>query len=339
MSHNWEFALGHVADGWVMFIGDDDGLYPGALELLNELVQSHDVAAFSSNCGGFEWPGHFDQHLSGYLSIPVATSVRQRRARPQLQRVFDGNLPYTRLPWLYNGGGASIDLINRLRDENGRFFCSMIPDVYSAVALSSAVEQYLAIETPVAVNGASRHSTGMSGMRSPWDKEGSPIATFRSEDNIPFHESLVFSKSLQIMLYECYLQSWHIHHGDLGISLRDQLQVAVKVAPRSRLQEVREQCCSIATKNGLQFTATGGARIAHLWRWFSLLKAVFFRTNMVPEQLRVANVYDAAMASAYIHRFISTRSPVMKYVFLTASFLKRALAKLHTALFRSRNQA
>lgn len=30
MSHNWEFAL-YVHEGWVTFMGDDDGLLPGAI--------------------------------------------------------------------------------------------------------------------------------------------------------------------------------------------------------------------------------------------------------------------------------------------------------------------
>jgi glycosyltransferase involved in cell wall biosynthesis len=37
MSHNWEFALSHVRDGWVTFIGDDDGLPPGAIASVSDL--------------------------------------------------------------------------------------------------------------------------------------------------------------------------------------------------------------------------------------------------------------------------------------------------------------
>jgi hypothetical protein len=334
MSHNWEFALGHVTDGWVMILGDDDGLCAGALELLNELIQSRDAELFCSNRCEFGWPGHHDDRLPGWLSVPLTTSVKMKQSRPQLQRCLSGAVPYNKLPWLYHGGGASIDLINRLRDENGRFFCSMTPDVYSAVALSSATQKYLAIETPIAVSGASRHSTGISGMRSPWDKEGSPIAAFRSEDNIPFHESLVFGKSLQIMLYECYLQSWHIHHGDLGISLRDQLQVAVKVAPRSRLQEVREQCCEIAAQNGLQFTVKGRTRASRLWRQLSRVRRAFCRIVIEPDRLGVTNVYDAATASAYAYRFMTTRSAGVKFVFLTINLVGRVLVRMRMVLLK-----
>ena len=39
MSHNWEFALSHVQDGWVTFIGDDDGLLPRAISRIAEIIQ------------------------------------------------------------------------------------------------------------------------------------------------------------------------------------------------------------------------------------------------------------------------------------------------------------
>ncbi|WP_348246142.1 glycosyltransferase family 2 protein, partial [Salmonella enterica] len=32
MTHNWEFALGHVTGDWVTIVGDDDGLLPGAID-------------------------------------------------------------------------------------------------------------------------------------------------------------------------------------------------------------------------------------------------------------------------------------------------------------------
>ena len=38
MSHNWEFALGFVPDGWVTIIGDDDALLPGALKRVSGIA-------------------------------------------------------------------------------------------------------------------------------------------------------------------------------------------------------------------------------------------------------------------------------------------------------------
>ena len=53
MSHNWEFALSNVDDsGWATIIGDDDGLLPGSIEKVAEIIQSAGVPAVrSSVCG------------------------------------------------------------------------------------------------------------------------------------------------------------------------------------------------------------------------------------------------------------------------------------------------
>ena len=39
MSHNYEFALAHVQEGWVAIIGDDDGLLPDCLEHVGEILE------------------------------------------------------------------------------------------------------------------------------------------------------------------------------------------------------------------------------------------------------------------------------------------------------------
>lgn len=57
MSHNWEFALSKVGDvGWVTIIGDDDGLLPGSLDKISEIIQSTDVLAVRTSVCSYRWP-------------------------------------------------------------------------------------------------------------------------------------------------------------------------------------------------------------------------------------------------------------------------------------------
>jgi len=327
MSHNWEYALNHVKDGWVMFLGDDDGLYPWALQTLNQLIQKYNVDAIWSNIGSFQWPGHFADSWGGRLSIPLTTSVILKQSRSEIERVFSRGLLNTGLPWLYLGGTASINLINRARDQHGRFFCSQIPDIYSAVALSFATEKYLAIKTPIAVNGTSKHSNGNAWLRSTGDKEEKPSLLFQSEQNIPFHESLIYGKSFQVILYECYLQSWHIHHGALGISLNDQLQLAIKVASSSQLKNIQKQCHMIAMKNGLSFTNKGMVWPYKLLRISSVIRSEFWSVMIDPTRLKVLNVYDAVIASAHIYQFM-TSGFYGRISCLLIGFIRRTILKI-----------
>jgi hypothetical protein len=329
MCHNWEFALEHVTDGWVTFLGDDDGLYPWALRVLNKVVQEHKVEAVSSEFASFEWPGHFKDRMNGRLSIPFQSSLKIKRSREELKRVFSGRLPYTILPSLYQGGAASLRLINSARDENGRFLRSLNPDIYSMVALSCATDRYLAVEMPIAVVGASKHSTGTAMLRSVGAEEEQPVVRFKAEENLPFHESLVLGKSLQICLYECYLQSWHIHGGSLGIELSDQLVVAAKTAPLGTLSEdTWKQCLMIAQKNGIKLHRQPVVWWSALGRLVRHLRTEFWRVAVDPGRLKVVNVYDATVASAYIYEFLRTNTPLSALFLLTTSFIRRTTLKI-----------
>ena len=49
MSHNWEFALDHVADGWVTVLGDDDAILPDALKRVSNIVADTGTQAVRAN--------------------------------------------------------------------------------------------------------------------------------------------------------------------------------------------------------------------------------------------------------------------------------------------------
>lgn len=333
MSHNWEFALNHVKEGWVMFLGDDDGLYPWALRTLNRLIQEYKVEALRSACGSFIWPGHFEEWPRGGLSMPLTDSVKLKRSKDELKLVFSGG-ESAGLPWLYLGGAASIQAINRARNADGRFFCSQTPDVYSAVALSCVTEKYLFVETPIAISGASKHSNGTMGLRAVVDKDGQLVLPQKDEGNIPFHESLIIGKSLQVVYYEAYLQAQHIHKGFLNLTLDSQLKIALRAAAPAQLRDIQAQCRAIAARNGLSVTGKGGGWRSRLQSWTDFARRVFLNINIDPEQLNIVNVYDATIASAYVYKFLKNGYLGGKLDLLLINF-KRVFLKVKAIVFRS----
>ena len=253
MSHNWEFALGHVTDGWVGFLGDDDGLLPGALARLDEALSRFPCDAVSAAYCTYAWP------QSGWtsdatLGVPLGNSFRYVQSRPALSAAMEGRTPYQALPWLYHGGFAQITTINRARAADGSFFRSQVPDLYSAIALACVTQRYLRLGFPLAINGASRHSTGSSYLAS--KDKGGPREQFLAEPNIPFHSRLIAAPSLQILLYESYLQSEFIHHDALHLSLNRQLALAYAGASIALRRDVLASCQAIATQNGTEFSPT-----------------------------------------------------------------------------------
>lgn len=297
MSKNWEFALSSVDDGWVTYLGDDDGLLPWALETLDELIREYNVEAVSSRFASFIWPGHFAEQ-TGHFAIPRPASPRIKDTASQLTKVFNGEVPYHTLPWLYHGGCASIELINRSRHADGHFFCSQIPDVYSAIAIAHMTTRFLRIEKPIAINGASKHSTGTSAMKGSFaTSKTSPFQRFQSEENIPFHESLVFGKSLQMLVYESYLQSWHLHGGELGISLKHQLGVAVAIEKTSRLDEVRRQCDDIAKKNAIEYQVYSPSMLTRAGKSVRAIRQLTKTVSRKPRQIGISDVFEATQSA------------------------------------------
>lgn len=63
MSENFEFGLNHVSKGFVLFLGDDDGLLPGAIRRVNTIVEKTGMRAVTSGIAQYVWPNHPDEHL------------------------------------------------------------------------------------------------------------------------------------------------------------------------------------------------------------------------------------------------------------------------------------
>lgn len=208
MAENWEFALSHVEDGWVTILGDDDGLLPNALRRVREIVAETGVEAVRSAVCRYVWPSLRDG-AHGHLTIPRGHGVSVRSSAHWLRAARDGRAHYTQLPMLYSGGFLSTAVLARVR-RNGKVYGSCIPDVYSAIAAASVTTSYAYVEEPLAINGASAHSTGTAVFK----KASGPSAVrFMSEGNLPFHPDVPllpggrYPHSFQALVLESYLQS------------------------------------------------------------------------------------------------------------------------------------
>lgn len=213
MSENWEYALSHVDSGWVVILGDDDALLPGALARVNNIVAETGVDAVRSRVCKYIWPG-FAGAVYGSLSVGLGRGYEERPSREMLQLVLDGSSGYEELPMLYNGGFVSFNLIKRAKEVSGNFYQSMIPDVYSAIVFSLLTKSYIYSREPLAINGASLHSGGTAIFERNSEKRSyDPAAKFWSEGNIPFHEDLPLLEngrpvnSVKVIVYESFLQA------------------------------------------------------------------------------------------------------------------------------------
>lgn len=204
MSHNWEFALSHVSNGYVSMVGDDDGLLPNCFNIVNDIIIKYNVEAVISTDVFYSWKDR-NEFLSNTLLVPTNINFGIKNCKEELIKVLAFEQTYYKLPSLYKGF-ISLNAIKRVKGKSKNFFHSLNPDLYSTIVLGSTMDKFYVSEIPFAINGASAHSGGSSYFDS---KEGDniPAQKFLSENNIPFDSSLVILPSIPVMLFECYLQA------------------------------------------------------------------------------------------------------------------------------------
>lgn len=253
MSDNWEFALSHISDGYVIYLGDDDGMLPGSIESISRIIEETATEAIGWRSVQYHWPCHPDKIKQNLLNIPLVTVLEKRNCKKMLTDVLDMKRPYTGLPFLYRGA-VSYRAINQIKLESGRFFNSIAPDIYSGIALSSILDTYYYSQKPYSINGASHSSLGTSGFSRNSDR--TPLKEFLSEDNIPFHPKLKFAPSLPIAVAESVLQAHdHISQSrEFTVDIKHVIETAVNNAvnlSEQQYEEVLYAVKEIARLNGL----------------------------------------------------------------------------------------
>jgi glycosyltransferase involved in cell wall biosynthesis len=164
MAANWEFALEHIADGYVIFIGDDDGLIPGSLTPLAELIGKTGALAVRPYPVNYYWPNAALEELSGVLTYFSDNSYWFADTGRMLDFI-GSSISYfpdlLLLPSLYYGA-TDISVIKKIRQRDGRFFHSPLPDVYSAVIIAAEIDKYIFSHFQVCIGGTSKYSTGQA---------------------------------------------------------------------------------------------------------------------------------------------------------------------------------
>lgn len=233
MSQNWEFALSHVEEGFVTFLGDDDAFTPDAIGRVNEIVNTYKVEAVCVYNVFYGWPNNISDFYKNVLSIPKTKVNQVISSKEALRDVLSFKKNYTELPFLYKGF-VHINVINKIKERSeGRFFHSMIPDVYSSLVIPEMIDYYYVTDDKIAINGGSGHSGGTAQF-SPEKKKSEAAEKFIKEDNLPFHKDYIrFIPSIEIIMLECIAQAqkWGFHQNtklDILTYIEQTLKIDVK---------------------------------------------------------------------------------------------------------------
>ena len=255
MSEHWEFALSHVDGGYVTFLGDDDGLLPGALRRMDELIRTSGAEVVIWDKAQYMWPSQQIEAWRNVVAIPLKNRVGFRDSADVLRRVGAFEAPFQLLPMVYNGV-IDMKVMSAIRAATGRFFESRIPDVYSGVAIAANVPRFLHSERPLSVGGASGHSISASLFVGNDEETRRAAEMFVAEENLPFHPALEDAPSLPVYVTESFFQVRDHFPGrlpmeiDLKLFIRRAAQEAASYIPHryaATVAALRE----IARKNDL----------------------------------------------------------------------------------------
>lgn len=231
MTSNFEFGLSHATGDYICFIGDDDGMMPNALQELNEILFDSEIEAISWNKPVYIWDQLYKTVFRNTLQINFKSNFLKSNSPEMVKELLafksNSDLNYRDLACLYHGF-IKRDTINRLRLPDGRFFNSMIPDVYASLVISCAIENLYQTEVPYSLPGISKHSTGYSSEKS------ESLNKFLSEIDIASHPNIKISPiSAPICTAECFLkvqENFPEQAGRFEINIKGMIKKAVEEA-------------------------------------------------------------------------------------------------------------
>jgi len=307
MSHNWEFALSHVSDGWVTFMGDDDGLIPDGISKIAEIIQKTNAYAIRTESCTYDWSG-MPEHPAGQLVVPLTNGYEVRNSQAYLKKVLEGKEKYNQLPMIYNGGFIHIKLMNEIKEKIGTFFSSVNPDVYTAIALARLTENYIYIKEPISINGTSKYSNGYSAFSTNTQRNLEHYKKFLSEKNIPLHKDIpplrdgTIPLSLQVCVYEAYLQSELIGGNISNMDHAKQLPILLATSEKHK-DLINDWCVSFAEKHDLNYKQAYKKSISLRKKYqirIFIKKLTRVLNSVVISYPSIRNIHEASIAAAII---------------------------------------
>jgi len=204
MTANFEFALSHVTEGFVGFIGDDDGLLPCAVEQAASYLTRTGLQALTSVLAFYRWPCAPEEiRNTGILQMsPKGDSQRESATFIESSLRGTGAFYIHDLPSLYYG---FADIALARPTKGGQFFHSVTPDAYSAFAVAAQVKKFGYLAEPLFIVGASGRSNGVSNFQENANRD--EASRFLQENDISFHQDYLLCGSIGVYMHEAFAQA------------------------------------------------------------------------------------------------------------------------------------
>jgi glycosyltransferase involved in cell wall biosynthesis len=320
MRDTFEFALNQVRPGYVMALGGDDGLVPGCIWRMYEILKESGRQLLAWPPATFCYPGKTGGRNIFYIRRRKKTGIKIIKSSDFLNKITRTfNYQIDECPMFYMKGVASTDLVNRVksRTKDGSFYYCPTPDGFSGVVLAGEVEDYAYVEEPLSIAGASPKSQGMNYTRT--DEKSRKEAQQFFNDNIrrTMHSQLASQpySPLQTIMTADYLLTARDLPGWPGkcepVSIEHLLRVTFKalethsmnnellIRELKIMREIAKQHDLIPLFNQLYASTKRKMVKANQVYGFVITHSIRFDGS----EIGINNLFDASLAVNFIYNF------------------------------------
>jgi hypothetical protein len=162
MSAHWDFMVSHFTGDMATIIGDDDGLMPGALRRVSEIVQSQGLKPIQHALANYCWPDFPEEESRNkywFIHSPGSKLV-VRSSKDYLVDLCQNKARYIDGPMIYHNF-IPREMIKQLI-INGSMFHRSSPDIYSSITISSHTDTYIETQEVLTMSGQGARANGAS---------------------------------------------------------------------------------------------------------------------------------------------------------------------------------
>ena len=163
MRDNFEFALNQVRPGYVMALGGDDGLVPGCIWRMFEILSATKRELLTWTPSGFTYPDYEGGRNIFYVKRKKNDGVKIFKSEIFLNKMAQTFIyQIDECPMLFMKGVVSTDLIDRVksRTKDHVFYSCPTPDGFSGIVLAGEVDDYAFTYEPLSITGSTIKSQG-----------------------------------------------------------------------------------------------------------------------------------------------------------------------------------
>ena len=338
MRMNFELALAEVKPGYVMALGGDDGLVPGCIWRMYEIIKETGTELLTWSQAGFKYP--IDGHSSTIFTVPRKkfSGVKMIKSTDFLNKIAKSMFYMVEdCPMFYVKGIASTELVNRVksRTPDGCFYYCPTPDGFSGIVLAGEVEQYAYTREPLSINGDTPKSQGRNYKRTDDKSKKESQQFFDDNARITMHKELASQpySPIHTLMTADYLLTARDLPGWPGkfemftwehlirktFEFLQHAQFANEVLGREMhiLREIAIQHELLDLFNQLLLNKKRKLIKEGIGDGFYVTKNVFVFNG---KEVGINNIYDAAMAVRFAYKFFNTINLLFFYKWSKRTF-------------------